>query len=99
MTCLRSASTRLRFSIAFWRLEVGESGCKTPENLKVDGSTYPSAAQSGRGISHLACILRSLPGNCREQGWLLKNSVFLKKVENRVIENVQERSSTNDFSP
>jgi hypothetical protein len=22
--------------------------------------------------------------------WLLKNSVFLKKVENRVIENVQE---------
>ena len=28
--------------------------------------------------------------NCREQGWLLKKSVFLKKVENRVIENVQE---------
>jgi hypothetical protein len=28
--------------------------------------------------------------NCREQGWLLKKSVFLKKVENRLIENGQE---------
>ena len=27
--------------------------------------------------------------NCREQAWLLKKSVFLKKVENRVIENAQ----------
>jgi hypothetical protein len=25
---------------------------------------------------------------CREQGWLLKNSVFAKKVKSRVIENV-----------
>ena len=32
----------------------------------------------------------TLGDNCREQGWLLKKSVFLKKVEIRVIENVQE---------
>ena len=28
------------------------------------------------------------PDKCREQGWLLKKWVFLKKVKNRVIENV-----------
>jgi hypothetical protein len=30
------------------------------------------------------------PNRCWQLPWLLKKSVFLKKVENRVIENAQE---------
>ena len=38
--------------------------------------------------THEALEQSGLPDNCREQGWLLKNSHFLKKAEIWVIENV-----------
>jgi hypothetical protein len=31
-------------------------------------------AEDRSGIGHFGCILRPLPDNCREQGWLLKKS-------------------------
>jgi hypothetical protein len=43
----------------------------------------------GLASTHLMFVKRGLADKWREQGWLLKKSVFLKKVENRVIENVQ----------
>ena len=39
-------------------------------------------------VTHFRFVKRGPADNCREQGWLLKNSVFLKKVKNRVIESV-----------
>jgi hypothetical protein len=64
---------------------------------------FPSSLEDTRALAVVqdcttATILESTgiyapgfsPDRCREQGWLLKKSVFLKKAEIRVIENVQE---------
>ena len=38
-------------------------------------------AENRCGVSHFACILRLVPDNCREQGWLLKNSLTGRSLE------------------
>ena len=59
----------------------------TPQPVKsqlMGLSSDPAFKRAGGNDPRIACFL----DRCREQGWLLKNSLFSKKAEIWVIENV-----------